>query len=163
MGLGQLGPVAGAAGLKARVSDRKPPGKRADYRVFRPITTRWRDNDACGHVNNAVYFSYLDTAVTSYLIESGFLEPGRSRIVGLVVETGCRYFAPVAFPDLVTAAVRVGRQGNSSVRYEVGLFRNEEDVASAEGHFVHVYVERETRRPIPLPETLIRALEPLLV
>lgn len=140
-----------------------PPGTRADYRVFRPITTRWIDNDTYGHVNNTVYFSYFDTAVTSYLIESGFLKPERSEVIGFVVENGCRYFAPMAFPDLVTTAVRVGRRGTSSVRYEIGLFRNDEDSAAAEGFFTHVYVDRTTNRPVPLPDALIRVLEPLLV
>ena len=145
------------------MSERIPPGRRSDYRAFQTITTRWMDNDTYGHVNNAVYFSYFDTSVTAYLIASGFLKPTEGKIVGLVVETGCRYFASLSFPDIITGGVRVAKRGTSSVRYEVGLFRNDEDTASAEGHFVHVYVDRATNRPVPLPPDLVSALEPLLV
>lgn len=139
--------------------DRAEPSPRDAYRAFRPITTRWMDNDIYGHMNNVVHYSLFDTAVNGWLIESGVLDIRRGGQVGLVVETGCRYFSELAFPDPVTAGIRVARLGTSSVRYEVGLFRNEEAVAAAEGFFVHVYVDRETRRPRPLGDALRAALE----
>lgn len=136
--------------------------ERADYRHFLTIPTRWMDNDVYGHVNNVVYYSYFDTVVNRYLIDAGALEIETSPVIGLVVETGCRYFAPITFPDRVDAGLRVARLGNSSVRYEVGLFRNDDPAAAASGHFVHVYVDRETRRPVPLPAPLRAALTPLV-
>ncbi|MBY4898882.1 thioesterase family protein [Cupriavidus sp. AU9028] len=136
--------------------------QRADYRHFLEITTRWMDNDVYGHVNNVVYYSYFDTVVNRYLIEQDALDIHAGDTIGLVIETQCNYFASVSFPDTVTAGLRVARLGNSSVRYEVGLFRNDEERASAHGHFVHVYVDRQTRRPVPLPRALRQALEPLL-
>ncbi len=138
-------------------------GVRVDYRAFRAITTRWADNDVYGHVNNVVYYAFFDTAVNQYLIEAGALDLAAGPVIGLVVETKCRYRAPLSFPDGVTAGIRVARLGTTSVRYEVGLFRNEETQAAAAGHFIHVYVDRDTRRPTPLPEALRRALEPLVV
>ena len=129
----------------------------------REIPTRWMDNDVYGHVNNVVYYAFFDTVVNGYLIDQGALAIDTSPVIGLVVETQCRYFAPVAFPDRVTAGLRVVRMGNSSVRYEVGLFRNEESLAAAQGHFVHVYVDRATRRPVSLPAALKTALAPLVV
>ncbi|MFE1599453.1 acyl-CoA thioesterase [Methylobacterium sp. ID0610] len=143
------------------MSARASPRSRAAFRAFRAITTRWMDNDVYGHVNNVIYYSYFDTAVNQYLIEEGALDIASSAVIGLVVETQCRYARPISFPDRVTAGIRVGRLGTSSVRYEIGLFRNHEDVASAEGHFVHVYVDRATTRPVPLPDDLRRALAPL--
>lgn len=140
--------------------DVKPSASsRTDYRAFRTIQTRWMDNDAYGHMNNVVHYSLFDTAVNAWLIERGVLDIHRGARIGLVVETGCRYFGELAFPDVVTAGLRVARIGTSSVRYEVGLFRNEEVVAAAEGFFVHVYVDRETRRPQPLEPVLRAALE----
>ena len=133
--------------------------ERAAYRHFQLIPTRWMDNDVYGHVNNVVYYSYFDTVVNQYLIEQGALDIQASEVVGLVVETGCQYFAPIAFPDVVTAGLRVAKLGNSSVRYEVGIFRNDERTASAQGHFIHVYVERATRRPCALPAHLRSALQ----
>ena len=144
------------------MSARPAPGGRADYPIFRSIPTRWMDNDVYGHVNNVVYYAYFDTAVNGLLIDAGVLDIRRSPVIGLVVETQCRYARPIAFPDLVMAGIRVGRLGTSSVRYEIGLFREEEETASAEGHFVHVYVDRATNRPVPLPGPLRAALEPLL-
>jgi acyl-CoA thioester hydrolase len=138
------------------------PDLRDAYRHFRAIPTRWMDNDVYGHVNNVVYYSYFDTVVNQYLIEQGALDIESSKVVGLVVETSCQYFAPITFPDLVTAGLRVAKLGNSSVRYEVGIFRNDEQAASAQGHFIHVYVDRTTRRPAPLPVTLRTALERIL-
>ena len=143
----------------SRSASEGPLPTRADFPAIRSITTRWMDNDVYGHVNNVVYYSFFDTAVNAHLIEQGVLDPATSPVIGLVVETGCRYFAEMAFPDMVTAGIRVARLGSSSVRYEVGLFRNEEQTAAAEGFFVHVYVDRETRRPKQLDSGLRIALE----
>jgi acyl-CoA thioester hydrolase len=139
------------------------PHARSAYRHFQPIPTRWMDNDVYGHVNNVVYYSYFDTAVNQYLMEQGVLDIQASPVIGLVVETSCRYFAPITFPDLVHAGLRVARLGNSSVRYEVGIFRNQETTASAQGHFVHVYVDRASRRPAPLPAATRAALARIAV
>jgi acyl-CoA thioester hydrolase len=141
------------------MSDRPRPGTRAGYRAFRPIQTRWMDNDVYGHMNNVVHYSLFDTAVNGWLVEQGVLDFHRGGQVGLVVETGCRYFAEIAFPDVVTAGLRVAKLGSSSVRYEIGLFRNDAGQAAAEGFFVHVYVDRESRRPLPLNAALRAALE----
>jgi acyl-CoA thioester hydrolase len=137
--------------------------ERAAYRHFQLIPTRWMDNDVYGHVNNVIYYSYFDTVVNQYLVEQGVLDIENSPVVGLVVETSCRYFAPIAFPDAVHAGLRVARLGNSSVRYEIGIFRNDDPTASAQGHFVHVYVDRASRRPTALPEPLRGALERIAV
>jgi acyl-CoA thioester hydrolase len=120
------------------------------------------DNDIYGHVNNVQYYSFFDTAVNGYLIEQKVLDPETSPVIGLVVETQCSYFESLSFPDVVHAGVRVARIGASSVRYEIGLFRDGGKRAAAQGHFVHVYVSRETRRPVPLPDELKRALERLV-
>jgi acyl-CoA thioester hydrolase len=133
--------------------------RRAAYPHFCDITTRWMDNDVYAHVNNVVYYSWFDTVVNGYLLERQVLDFERSPVLGLVVETGCRYFAPIAFPDRVRAGLRVAHIGNSSVRYEVGLFRNDHDEAAAQGHFIHVYVERSSRRPQPLNPELRTALQ----
>jgi acyl-CoA thioester hydrolase len=135
---------------------------RSAYRVLRLITTRWADNDVYGHVNNVVYYSWFDTAVNAHLIEQGALDIHHGPVIGLVIETQCNYFAPLAFPQTVWAGLRVARLGTSSVRYEVGLFADGEDLAAACGHFVHVYVDRHTRRPVPLPKSLKTTLETLL-
>lgn len=137
-------------------------GLRRDYARHRIITTRWMDNDVYGHVNNVVYYSFFDTAVNAMLIEEGLLDPARSAVIGLVVETGCRYAAPLSFPGDVAAGIRIGHLGRSSVRYEIGLFRDGEELAAAEGHFVHVYVDRKTRRPVALPEALRAFLQTLI-
>ena len=137
------------------------PRGRDGYPAFRTITTRWMDNDPYGHMNNVVHYSLFDTAVNGWLIEQGVLDIHGGEQIGLVVETGCRYHAELAFPDMVHAGIRVGRLGGSSVRYEVGLFRNDEEGAAAEGFFVHVYVDRLTRRPKPLNDGLREALERL--
>jgi acyl-CoA thioester hydrolase len=132
-----------------------------DYPHTVPITTRWMDNDAYGHVNNVVYFSYFDTVVNTYLIAAGALDIQASPVIGLVVETGCQYLAPLTYPETVTAGLRVAHIGRSSVRYEIALFGQGAERAAAQGHFVHVYVDRETRRPVDLPGALRAALEPL--
>ncbi|OIN91501.1 MAG: thioesterase [Comamonadaceae bacterium CG1_02_60_18] len=138
------------------------PETRAHYRVFRDISTRWMDNDVYGHVNNVVYYSWFDTAVNAHLIEQGVLDIHQGQTIGLVVETQCNYFAPLAFPQTIEAGIRVVRLGNSSVRYEVGLFAQGEPQTAARGHFVHVYVDRVSRRPTPLPQPLKNVLEKLL-
>ena len=136
---------------------------RAGYRQFSAIDTRWMDNDVYGHVNNVVYYSFFDTAVNRWLIEQGVLEPATSPVIGVVVETGCRFSKSLTFPDRVEAGLRVAKIGTSSVRYEVGLFREGDQEPAAEGHFVHVYVDRETRRPTPVPATMRTVLEGLLI
>lgn len=132
---------------------------RADYRHLLPIQTRWMDNDVYGHVNNVVYYAYFDTVVNEYLIRAGVLDIHAGEVIGLVVETGCRYHASLAFPDLVTAGLRVARIGTSSVRYEIAIFRNDDLHAVADGHFTHVYVDAATRRPTPIPAPLRAALQ----
>jgi len=139
------------------------PDTRAAYRHFLAITTRWLDNDQYGHVNNVVSYGYFDTVVNRWLIAHGALDTARGEVIGLVVETHCNYFSPMSFPDTVHAGLRVARSGGSSVRYEVGLFANDAPLAAAQGHFVHVYVDRVTRRPVPLPAAVRAALAPLLM
>lgn len=138
------------------------PETRLRYRHFRSLSTRWMDNDVYAHVNNAVYYSFFDTVVNQYLIEQGALDIATGPVIGLVVETHCNYFRPIAFPDVVHAGLRVAHIGRSSVRYEIGLFRNDEPDCAAQGHFIHVYVERATQRPASLPPGLRQALSPLL-
>lgn len=145
------------------MSARTTPDRRQDYRHFREITTRWMDNDVYQHVNNVVYYSFFDTAVGHYLIESGALDVEASPVIGLVVETRCQYFSSLSFPSKVHAGLRVGRLGTTSVRYEIGIFRDADDVAAAQGHFIHVYVDRPTNRPVPLPDKLRQVLAPLVV
>lgn len=138
---------------------RPKPHRLADYRHTLEIPTRWGDNDAYGHVNNAVYYAYFDTVVNTFLIREGVLDIEKSAVIGLVVETGCQFFAPLVYPETVTAALRVATIGRSSVRYEIALFGEAQDSAAAQGHFVHVYVDRETRRPVSLPDALRNVLE----
>jgi acyl-CoA thioester hydrolase len=141
----------------------KPPREtRAGFRHFQKIPTRWSDNDVYGHVNNVVYYSYFDTVVNTYLIERGVLDVQASPVIGLAVESLCTFRKELTYPETIDAGLRVGRLGNSSVRYEIGLFRAGEDEPAATGYFVHVYVNRATRKPVPLPEPLRRALAPLL-
>jgi acyl-CoA thioester hydrolase len=132
--------------------------KRTDYKHIAPLQTRWADNDIYGHVNNVAYYGFFDTIVNEYLISAGALDIHDGEMIGLVVETHCNYFAPAAFPDALEGALRVAHIGNSSVRYELGIFKKGEDTALAEGHFVHVYVDRASRKPAPLPEALRKAL-----
>ena len=141
---------------------RPTPRPRTDYRHFTSITTRWADNDAYGHVNNVVYYSYFDTVVNQYLIGAGALDIERSLVIGLVVETHCNYFAPISFPHPVDAGLRVARIGAASVHYEIGLFAAGQPLSAAHGHFVHVYVDRATRRSTPLPLPLVQTLQGLL-
>lgn len=142
---------------------RPAPEPRDAYRHFTSLTTRWMDNDAYGHLNNVVYYSLFDTAVNLYLIEAGALDIQRSPVIGLVVETHCNYFASIEFPQSVDAGLRVAHRGSSSVRYEIGLFAAGQPLTAARGHFIHVYVDRESRRPAPLPPELVRALDALVM
>ena len=136
--------------------------RRRDYPHFHAITTRWMDNDLYGHVNNVVYYSFFDTVINQYLIRAGGLDIHESRIIGLAVESMCRFHRPLAYPDPVDAGLRVGKLGRSSVRYEVGLFAAGEEEAAATGHFVHVFVERQSRQPTPIPESIRAALARLM-
>ncbi len=126
------------------------------------LATRWADNDIYGHVNNAAYYLFFDTAVNRYLIDHGVLDAIRSEIFGVVVETGCRYFKSLVFPDLLDICLRVAKIGNSSVRYELAIFRRGETDPAATGHFVQVYVDRASRKPVPVPEQVRAVLAPLL-
>ncbi|MCU6435526.1 acyl-CoA thioesterase [Undibacterium sp. Jales W-56] len=137
--------------------------RRGQFQHFHTIQTRWMDNDAYGHVNNVVYYSWFDTVVNQFLIVNQALDIEKSREIGLVIETQCNYLASVAFPDVICAGVTVSKLGNSSVRYEIGIFKNDEDAAAAQGHFVHVYVDRETRRPVQIPEKIRKLLSTLEV
>jgi acyl-CoA thioester hydrolase len=121
------------------------------YLVWQDLPTRWADNDIYGHVNNAAYYGFFDTVVNRYLIEQGGLDIHAGQMIGLVVETGCNYFSPIAFPQIIDAGLRVGHIGKSSVRFELGLFAHAESQPCAQGHFIHVYVDRDTRRPMTLP------------
>lgn len=142
----------------------RPQAKsRSDFKYFHAITTRWMDNDAYGHVNNVVYYSWFDTVVNQFLIVNNVLDIERSPVIGLVIETQCNYFASVAFPERVTAGLRVTKLGNSSVRYEVGIFREGEESASAQGHFVHVYVDRDSRKPSAIPDDMRSLLQTIEV
>jgi acyl-CoA thioester hydrolase len=138
------------------------PETRADYGHWLVIPTRWMDNDVYGHVNNVVYYSYFDTVINAYLIEAGKLDIEKGPVIGLCIESQCRYFKPLAFPDTIDAGLRVGKLGNSSVRYEVGLFRQGDAAPAAAGHFVHVFVDREGRRPTPIPDPMRAALARLV-
>ena len=138
---------------------RPAPPSRADFRWFTPLTTRWMDNDPFGHVNNVVYYSWVDTAVNRFLIEQGLLDIASSPIVGIVAETGCRYHSEISCPDAVTVGIAVENLGRSSVRYAAGVFRDEAGTASAEAHFVHVYCDRATMRPVPIPEHIWAEME----
>ena len=137
--------------------------RRIDYAYFLAIPTRWMDNDTYGHVNNVIYYSYFDTVVNEHLIRAGGLDILASPAIGLVVETCCRYHRALSFPDTIDAGLRVASIGSSSVRYEVALFRSGDDVPAATGHFVHVWVDRATQRPITVPATIRAALEPLVM
>ena len=138
---------------------RPTPATRSDFRYFVPITTRWMDNDPFAHVNNVVYYSWIDTAVNRFLIDHKLLDIATSAVFGVVAESGCRFLSQIAYPDDVAVGLCVARLGSSSVRYAVGVFRAEEAQASAEGHFVHVYVERATMRPVPIPAHIRTEME----
>ena len=136
---------------------------RDDYRHFQPITTRWHDNDAYGHVNNVTYYSFFDTAVNTYLIEQGGLDIHDGEVVGFVVSSACDYVASIAFPECIEVGLRVGKLGNSSVQYELAVFKAGEQEACAAGRFVHVFVDRASNQPVPIPGMLREAMQRLLV
>ena len=136
---------------------------RAAFPHVQAIPTRWMDNDQYGHVNNVVYYSYFDTVVNQFLIERGVLDAGKGEVIGFVVDSGCSYFKPVSFPDIVHAGIRVEKLGTSSVRYQIGLYRNDDATPAALGHFVHVYVERSSNRPVPIPAAVRAVLASLTV
>ena len=142
---------------------RPAPEARSAYKHFQAMPTRWADNDVYGHVNNSVYYFFFDTLVNEWLIDQGLLEISKSEVIGLVVETGCNFFAPITYPDIIHGGLRVTKIGNSSVRYEIGLFKNDEEECSAKGHFVHVYVNEKTRRSERLANDMRRKLEEIAI
>jgi acyl-CoA thioester hydrolase len=143
------------------MTERPKPDKKSAYPYFQTMTTRWMDNDSYRHMNNTMYYSFFDTIVNQYLIENDVLDVEKSPMIGLVAETTCRYFKSIGFPSKINVGLRVGHLGNSSIRYEIGLFKDGEDEASAQGHFVHVYVERESGRPTAIPEKMKSVVAPL--
>lgn len=142
---------------------RPAPYERNRFNIFMPLQTRWADNDIYGHMNNVVHYALFDTAVNEWLIDQGLLDIENSSQIGLVVETGCHYFAELAFPDKIEAGIGIEHIGSSSVIYRVALFREGEDKAAAQGRFVHVYVDRKSRKPMPLPDNWTKAMRPLLL
>jgi acyl-CoA thioester hydrolase len=141
----------------------KPQITRAEYPHFLPIPTRWMDNDIYGHVNNALYYAFFDTAINQYLITEGDLDIATGPVIGLAAESHCEFMQPIAFPEVIEAGLRVGKLGNSSVRYELAIFKQGETFAAATGYFVHVFVDRETRRAVPIPAPIRTALERLVI
>ena len=141
----------------------KPQITRAEYPHFLSVPTRWMDNDVYGHVNNALYYAFFDTAINEYLIAEGGLDIREGDAIGFAVETHCRFLRSLAFPDVLEVGLRVGNLGRSSVRYELAIFTRGEELAAAEGYFVHVFVGRATKRPVPIPPRLREALERLAV
>jgi acyl-CoA thioester hydrolase len=134
------------------MQEKKAAEHRGNYRHFLAIPTRWIDNDIYSHVNNVIYYSYFDTVINEYLIRAGVLDIHASAVIGIAVETHCEFHQSLAFPDIIDAGLRVGKLGNSSVRYEIGLFKQGSDEPAATGHFVHVFVERASMRPVPMPQ-----------
>jgi acyl-CoA thioester hydrolase len=143
--------------------ERRPRPERTAFPAFRVITTRWMDNDHYGHINNVTYYSWFDTAVNGYLLEATGIDTRSLPVIGLVVESGCRYFAPLSFPDTIEVGLSVERLGTRSISYRLGVFGAGEPQAAAAGHFVHVYVDRTTRTPTPIPEPIRSAVTPLVV
>ncbi len=141
---------------------RPQPETRAAYKHFQAMPTRWNDNDVYGHVNNSVYYFLFDTLVNCWLMENDLLEIGKSETIGLAVETKCNFFAPITYPDVVHGGLRVSKIGSSSVTYEIGLFANDDEQCAAKGHFVHVYVDEKTRRPMKLSDGMRTKLKKLL-
>lgn len=144
-------------------STRTPIGVRADYKHFKDLPTRWMDNDVYGHLNNVVYYSLFDTLINRYLIDEGGLDFRDGKIIGYAVESLCRYHKSFAYPDVIDGGLRIGKLGTSSVRYEIGLFAKGEDQARAEGHFIHVFVDRATEKPTPIPDLMRSAMSRLVV
>jgi acyl-CoA thioester hydrolase len=144
------------------MSNKQNTPRRTDYMTYVRISTRWEDNDVYGHVNNVVYYSFFDTAVNQHLVEHQVLDINLSPVIGLVVETSCRYFSSITYPDRVVVGIKVRHIGSSSVTYDLAVFCNDNETASAAGHFVHVYVDRATNRPIPIPPATRHVLEQLI-
>ena len=130
---------------------RREPARRGDFRNWRTVTTRWADNDAYGHVNNTVYYEWFDSAVNAWMVEQGLLDIANGDPIALVVETGCSYFASLEFPQPVEIGLAVSRLGTSSIRYRIGIFAEGAETAAADGEFVHVVVDRASRRPVEIP------------
>lgn len=148
--------------MSSSSNPRPQPEPRSAYPQFVRLGTRWMDNDIYGHLNNVVYYSLFDTAVNQYLIKEGALDIHGGAVIGLVVETHCNFFDSLAFPQAIDAGIRVSQQGRSSVRYEIGLFAEGAETCAARGHFIHVYVDRESRRPVAaLPAAYLQALQGL--
>ena len=143
----------------SQTSTRQAADHRSDYFFFAPITTRWMDNDVYGHVNNVTYYSYFDTLANTYLIEEGGLDIHHGDIVGFVVNSGCSYFAPIAYPEKIEGALRINKMGNSSVEYGIAIFKEGSSTAVAQGHFVHVFVDKESNTPCSIPTQLREALQ----
>jgi acyl-CoA thioester hydrolase len=143
--------------------EKQQPGERGDYRHFLTITTRWMDNDIYGHINNVQYYSYFDTVINRFLIDRGVLDIHDGEVIGLAVESHCNYFSSAAFPADIESGLRVAHLGRSSVRYEIGLFSAGREPAISQGHFVHVYVNRQSGEPVALPSALRAALSTLVV
>lgn len=139
-----------------------PMTNRSDYQHFLTIPTRWQDQDLYGHVNNVVYYAYFDTVVSGYLVSHGRLDPRNDPVIGLCVESFCQFYKELSFPEILDAGLRVGKLGHTSVRYEIGLFHRGADRLTAAGHFVHVFVDRETRKPVSIPDKLRMALAELV-
>ena len=139
------------------------PTTRDYYRHFYPISTRWMDNDYYGHVNNVTYYSYFDTAANRYLIEEGGLDLANAAVIGVVVNSGCTYKSPIAYPQPIEAGLRVDKLGNSSVQYGLAIFTDGEDEAKAFGHFVHVFVDRVSNKPVPIPPAIRNALSRIMI
>ena len=143
---------------------REPKDERREhYKHFRPIPTRWRDNDVYHHVNNVIYYEFFDTVINGYLMDKGGLSYSDGDSVGFAVETHCQFLAPIRFPDVVDAGLRIAHLGNSSVRYEIGIFKQGEDTPAAVGYFVHVFVKRETSQPTRITGKLREAMEAILI
>ena len=140
---------------------REEPAQRSEFKIWRRLTTRWADNDAYGHVNNTVFYQWFDSAVNAWLVEQGMLDIERGDPIGLVVSTRCSYFAPVAFPQDVEVGLAVAQLGRSSIRYRIGVFGAGEQCAAAQGEFVHVVVDRSTRKPVAIPAEWRTKLEPI--
>jgi acyl-CoA thioester hydrolase len=140
----------------------EPIPRRTDFKVLRPMQTRWMDNDHYGHVNNVAYYSYFDSAVNGFLMDATASDTRTLAAIGIVAETSCKYFREISFPDLLHIGLRLQKLGNSSVVYELGVFRGDDNEPSALGRFVHVYVDEKTRRPISIPASIRNALQQLL-
>jgi len=142
---------------------KKNPSNRSEYNYFALLGTRWNDNDIYGHMNNVVYYELFDTAVNKWLMTNDLLDIEKGKNIGLIVQSGCNFFSSLSYPEDIDVGIRVTKIGTSSVRYEVGLFRKRQQLSSADGFFIHVYVDRETKKPLPLDYTFKKALDTLLI